>query len=68
MTSATRWWPTHLTIPLALLLTTPIPSLASGKAGHRVVAVVATTLLTTEVQAQISNLLDPGLTLADIST
>ena len=52
---------------LALLLT-PLPAAAWGKAGHRVVATVATSLLTPEAQAQVDDLLDPGTTLADIST
>ncbi len=61
-------WPTHLTITFALFLTMPIPASAWGKAGHRVVAMVATTMLTEEAQAEVATLLDPGVTLADIST
>ena len=53
---------------LALTLAGPIPTLAWGKAGHRVVATIATTLLTGEARAQVADLLDPGTTLADIST
>ncbi len=34
----------------------------------RVVATIATTLLTAQAQAQVASLLDPGTTLADIST
>ncbi len=51
-----------------LLLAAPTPALAWGKAGHRVVATLATTLLTIEAQAQVAALLDPGATLVDIST
>ena len=56
-----------LAVLLALLLV-PLPAIAWGKAGHRVVATIATTLLTIEAQAQVANLLDPGTTLADIAT
>ncbi len=66
--------PTHLvkqilgfTLAL-LLLTTPIPALVWDKPGHRVVATLATNLLTADARAQLAALLDPGLTLADIST
>ena len=56
-----------LAVLLALLLI-PLPVAAWGKAGHRAVATLATTLLSAEAQAQVATLLDPGTTLADIST
>jgi len=72
-----RHWPLDLRAltasagPLAsllVLLLIPLPALAWGKAGHRVAATIATTLLTAEAQAHVANLLDPGTALADIST
>ena len=56
-----------LAVFLAILLI-PLLVAAWGKAGHRVVAVITTTMLTAEAQAQMAALLDPGTTLADIST
>jgi len=53
---------------LLALLFSALPAAAWRKAGHHVVATLATTLLTTEAQAQLAILLDPGTTLADIST
>jgi hypothetical protein len=43
----------------------PPSALAWGKAGHRVVATLATNLLTPEATFQIVDLLGPGVTLAD---
>jgi len=63
-----RFGATVLTGLTCLLLSAPTPALAWGKAGHRAVATIATTLLTTEAQAQVTDLLDSGVTLADIST
>jgi len=52
-----------LAVLLALLLI-PLPVAAWGKAGHRAVATLATTLLSAEAQAQVATLLDPGTILA----
>ena len=41
---------------------------AGDKAGHRAVAMVATSVLAAEAQAQVADLLDSGTALADIST
>lgn len=66
--SRMRYAQRFIILPLAVLLTAPIPAHAWRKAGHRVVATLATTLLTAEAQAQVTSLLDPGVTLADISS
>jgi len=63
-----RYAQRSIILPLAVLLAAPIPGLAWGKAGHRVVATTATTFLTAQAQSQVADLLDPGTTLADIST
>ena len=58
-----------LAITVALtLLASPSPALAWGKAGHRVVATLATSLLTPEARSQFADLLGPNVTLAAIST
>ena len=58
-----------LSLALAfLLLATPLPALAWGKAGHRVVATLATSFLTLEAQRKVADLLGPGVSLAQIST
>lgn len=53
---------------LVLCLAIPTPTLAWGKAGHRVVATLATSLLTPEARTQVADLLGPNVTLAAIST
>jgi hypothetical protein len=45
-----------------------LAALAWGKAGHRVVATLATSLLTTEARAKVADLLGPHVTLVEIST
>ncbi len=52
---------------LTLFLISPSPALAWGKAGHRVVATLATSFLTPEARVQVTNLLGPGVTLAQIA-
>lgn len=53
---------------LVLILTVPLSAFAWGTKGHRVVAGIAEDLLTPEARREVTNLLDPGTTLADIST
>jgi hypothetical protein len=60
--------PIDASLLLTLALLTSVVTSAWGKAGNRIVTMVATSLLTAELQTQIADLLDPGLTLADIST
>ena len=61
--------PCLLTFGVLVLLTASAPpAFAWGKAGHRVVATLATSLLTPEAQNQVADLLGPGVTLADIAT
>lgn len=55
-------------LTLVPFLITPTPVLAWGKAGHRVVTTLATNLLTPEARNQVTDLLGPGVTLAEIST
>ena len=55
-------------IVLTLVLAFPLPALAWGKAGHRVVANLATSLLTPEARSQVTDLLGPNVTLAAIAT
>jgi nuclease S1 len=59
-----------LALPLLIVLLggVPVDAAAWGKAGHRVVAALATSLLASETQRQVADLLDPGVTLADIAT
>jgi hypothetical protein len=57
-----------LSLMLASLVGVSVDALAWGKAGHRVVATLATSLLTPETQRQVANLLGPGVILADIAT
>jgi hypothetical protein len=53
---------------LVLCVAIPTPALACGKAGHRVVATLATSLLTPDARTQVADLLGPNITLAEIST
>jgi hypothetical protein len=53
---------------LALILTAPLSASAWGTKGHRVVASIGEDRLTPEARREVTNLLDPGTTLADIST
>ncbi len=53
---------------LALVLASPPPALAWGKAGHRVVATLAASLLTPAARTQVTDLLGSGVTLAQIAT
>ena len=53
---------------LALCLAIPTPALAWGKAGHRVVATLAMSLLTPDARSQVTDFLGPQVTLAEIST
>ena len=53
---------------LALILTVPLSASAWGTKGHRVVASIAEDLLTPEARRELTTLLDPGTTLADLST
>jgi len=61
---------TALALPLVLvfLVGVPVDALAWGKAGHRVVATLAMSLLTPEARSQVAHLLGPGVTLAEIAT
>jgi len=67
---ATSWIRTALALSLmlALLVSVPGDALAWGTAGHRVVAILATNLLTPEAHNQVGDLLGPGVLLADIAT
>ncbi len=53
---------------LGLILTVPLSASAWGTKGHRVVASIGEDLLPPEARREATNLLDPGTTLADIST
>jgi hypothetical protein len=53
---------------LVLLTASAPPAFAWGKTGHRVVATLATNLLTPTAQAQVIELLNPGTSLAEIAT
>ena len=53
---------------LLLSLASAPPALAWGKAGHRVVATLAMSLLTPEARGEVADLLGPNVTLAAIST
>jgi nuclease S1 len=55
----------RLLVPCLLI---PTPALAWGKAGHRVVATLAMSLLTPDARTQVADLLGPNVTLAAIST
>ena len=57
-----------LSLMLAFLGSVPVDARAWGTAGHRVVAILATNLLTPEAHNQIVDLLGPGGILADIAT
>jgi len=57
-----------LSLTLAFLASVAIDALAGGKAGHRVVAILATNRLTPEAHNQIVDLLGPGVILAHIAT
>ena len=58
-----------LAIAVSVVLSvSPPPALAWGKRGHRVVATLATTMLTPAVQSRVADLLEPGVTLADVAT
>ena len=61
---------TALALPVmfVVLVGVPVAALAWGKAGHRVVAILATNLLTPEAHNQVVDLLGPGVILADIAT
>jgi hypothetical protein len=56
------WW-----FVLALILTAPLSASAWGTKGHQAVAGIGEDLLTPEARRQVTDLLDPGTTLADIS-
>jgi hypothetical protein len=64
----------HLVLALPVVLvasvlgSVPPSALAWGKAGHRVVATLAMSLLTPEARAQVTDLLGPNVTLAEIAT
>ena len=60
-----RWLAVCL-LTLAFLF--PSAALSWGPTGHRVVALVAATLLTPAAQAQVAQLLGPTTTLADVAT
>jgi hypothetical protein len=53
---------------LVLFLALPSPALAWGKAGHRVVATLAMSLLTPNARSQVADLLGPHVTLAEVAT
>jgi hypothetical protein len=53
---------------LIFFLASPPPALAWDKAGHRIVATVAMSLLSPESRNQVTDLLGPNLTLAEVST
>ena len=53
---------------LVLVLAFPPPAFAWGKAGHCVVATLASSLLTPEARSQVADLLGPNVALAAIAT
>jgi hypothetical protein len=57
-----------LPVVLTVLGSVRTDALAWGKAGHRVVATLATSMLTPEARNQVTELLGPNVTLATIST
>jgi hypothetical protein len=56
-----------LPLTLALLVCIHVDALAWAKAGHRVVATLALSLLTPEARSQVTDLLGPDVTLVEIA-